>query len=1114
MQPTAPAADGAAQRHGAPEVSAVVVSKVQPPVLPRPVVHRSRLVSWLEAKTSQRVVVVTAEAGYGKTTLLGDFSHRTKARCAWYRMESSDRDWMTFLGYLVAAVRQQYPDFGASTEAMLRHIASMAPSRDIVVSTFLSDLDDLPGEDVVVILDDLHNAKESDDVAHILGRLIEHAPQFIHLVLSGRSRPELPLVRVAAQGRLFALATADLRFTRPEMEEMFEAQGRSIGSSNYDVIEKRTEGWAASLQLISASIASSPSDDVDLFINALSGAEGPLYDFLAEEVLSRLSPESQRVLIHASLLEPVRAELVTAALSATSEPVGVDSVAAALLSVESIGLLSPGHKAGDGYHLHPLLKQFLGRELAESSSEKTVAAMHLAVAEAAEESDWLTAAKHYAAGVKPEEAMRVLDVAAVEALGSGAWGAASVVIERIPDRSQTPSVRIIRARALTAEDDPESALQVLDEIDEAQLAGPLAGLFHLARASALHVSGQGPLVPEALRQVVENPETPEAIRDVSDSWAQVLVASRGGSIREVADAAAKLARRLEQDDLGYFSAVTLNNAGTCELAIGNFARADEFAAAALHQLQSKRMGADIASSVRMLRATAEAETGECRQGVRRAVEVAREPGATADTLAEAAYLCAVVGRASDAAYFIDRLDRGDAPHSRDEPVEACRRYAEAAIAMATGEATRLAGAIEAMGPAGIEIDRVSRVALLRAIASTIAGSGDSKVLARRAMETIARQGAWRWAPRAHIVLAAATRDGSSLRTWIEEAAGSSSLAMHECADVVSVNLDLLDPLPAGLERSVVEAPERWIPALTRQLLGPSDAVATAAARLLAKYGRMDDAPSLRAYEEASGRPAKRRGYVAQLIRRVSPTARVHDLGPMSCEVGDRVVAASEQRRRPASLLAFLVTRPRLTTSRDQVMDSLWPDQEPIPALNSLHQTLFFLRRDIEPWYEDGSTADYVRMESDLVFLDADMFQVDSVAFARQASEVVTKPDLAHKGPPLLGLYTGRFAPEFEYEDWALEWRNHVHGLYLHLAQSTAQELDRSSDTHGAIAVLTNAVGVDAFAFDLRGSLIRYLARVGSVDSARMHYQLLSTQYREELGIEPSSFDTLVDGVPP
>ena len=122
------AGDARPRQPEAAEASAIVLNKVKTPVLPPAVVHRARLLGWLDEKTRQRVVVVTAEAGFGKTTLLADFSRHTKAVCVWYRTETSDRDWITFLGYLVAAIGRHYSDFGAATDAMLRHVASMAPA--------------------------------------------------------------------------------------------------------------------------------------------------------------------------------------------------------------------------------------------------------------------------------------------------------------------------------------------------------------------------------------------------------------------------------------------------------------------------------------------------------------------------------------------------------------------------------------------------------------------------------------------------------------------------------------------------------------------------------------------------------------------------------------------------------------------------------------------------------------------------------------------------------------------------------------------------------------------------------------------------------------------------
>jgi two-component SAPR family response regulator len=152
------------------------------------------------------------------------------------------------------------------------------------------------------------------------------------------------------------------------------------------------------------------------------------------------------------------------------------------------------------------------------------------------------------------------------------------------------------------------------------------------------------------------------------------------------------------------------------------------------------------------------------------------------------------------------------------------------------------------------------------------------------------------------------------------------------------------------------------------------------------------------------------------------------------------------------------------------------------------------------------------MEQDLVFLDEEMFQVDSVAFNRQAADILKSGEAANRGPELLSLYRGRFAPEFEYEEWAESWRTALHGTYLHLAHRTATELGRSGRLWEATEVLTPVVSIDPLAFDLRATLIGYLAAVGSVDAAMAHYKNYADLHVRDLGVPALSYDQIVRGV--
>ena len=413
---------------------------------------------FLQQQVDARLILVSAEAGFGKSTMLGEFSRESSIPCAWYRIDATDGDWITFLSYLIATLRGVIPEFGRQTEALLRHVAAMGSSREMVLAQFLAELGEAGNANLVIILDDYHLAGDSDDVRLIMGRLLERAPAGIRFVLATRGRPNLALARLSAQGRLSELTTDDLRFSRAEIEDLFaSAFEQPLDRHACDVVAERTQGWAASLRLVSASIAVSRPSEIGAFIEALDGATGPIYDFLAEEVLTRMSPSSQRVLLHASLVDDVSPALVAAALSVTAEPLEPEVISAHLDDARSLGLVGTSDEGSTTSRIHPLLRRFLEHQLSSSSPAGMIQDMHRAIARAAESSEWLAAAKHYALGGQPDDGMRVLGKAASEALGTGAWGAAVAVVALMPDTTPPPAVEVIKARAVIATGKPGPA---------------------------------------------------------------------------------------------------------------------------------------------------------------------------------------------------------------------------------------------------------------------------------------------------------------------------------------------------------------------------------------------------------------------------------------------------------------------------------------------------------------------------------------------------------------------------------------------------------------------------------------------------------------------------------
>jgi LuxR family maltose regulon positive regulatory protein len=224
-------------------------------------------------------------------------------------------------------------------------------------------------------------------------------------------------------------------------------------------------------------------------------------------------------------------------------------------------------------------------------------------------------------------------------------------------------------------------------------------------------------------------------------------------------------------------------------------------------------------------------------------------------------------------------------------------------------------------------------------------------------------------------------------------------------------------------------------------------------------------------------------------------------------VGTRRYALANMRRKPASVLMFLVTRSEFSANREQVIDALWPDSDPDSAANNLNQSLYFLRRDIDPWYEDDVSVDYVGFQGDVVWLDAGLIHVKSVEFVRGVKNTPADSDLML---PLLTSYTATFAPEFEYEEWAMAWRARVHSTFLEMANTSVSRLVARGDLPQAKAIAAHTLTVDPDASDVERRLVWLYARLRLESAARSQYEHLAGRERAEGG-EPQSYSDLVHG---
>ncbi len=433
----------------------IQVTKVQRPPLREQTLQRDRLLDWLDAKIHRRVVMAVAEAGYGKTTLFADFARRTRVRTLWYRLDEEDRDWFSVLNYLVAAGREVDPDFAPNTAALLREVSAGGITRQAATNSFLTELAALGDTPTAIVFDDYYLVDDVPDVQALIQELISRAPERFSLVFLTRRRPRIAVARLRALGELAELSADDLRFDAEETDRLFrETYGRPLEPDVVADLHRRTEGWAASLQLVQAAVRNRSAGEIRSFVRNLSGAQSELYDYLAEEVVGDLDDETQQFLMKTSLLQVVDPELtqVVAGFPPSRGRALIDAC-------EALGLLARrGETTRYSQRYHPLVRDFLEARLRRQVGDPAIADLHRSVARFGEGRSWRLAAHHFAAAEDIADLHRVLATATPAIMGSGEFVLAESYIARFPPPAPNPWFEIVLSRTELQSGQVEAAL--------------------------------------------------------------------------------------------------------------------------------------------------------------------------------------------------------------------------------------------------------------------------------------------------------------------------------------------------------------------------------------------------------------------------------------------------------------------------------------------------------------------------------------------------------------------------------------------------------------------------------------------------------------------------------
>jgi LuxR family transcriptional regulator, maltose regulon positive regulatory protein len=289
----------------------LVSTKLRPSQARPKMVARPRLTEKLEQEAGRRLTLISAPAGFGKTTLLVEWLGERmggEGSVAWVSLDEGDNDPARFLSYLVAALRRiGEEEIG---EGVLSALRSPEPPRiEAIMAALVNEIAALPGE-LTLFLDDYHMI-DSEPVHEVVSFLLEHLPPNVHLVIASRIDPPLPLSRLRARNQMVELDAADLSFTSEEAATFLNSvMGLDVSAEDVAALERRTEGWIAGLQL--AALSMRDRKDIPGFVRAFSGSHRDVLDYLAEEVLERQPERVRQVLLETSILDHLSGALCDA----------------------------------------------------------------------------------------------------------------------------------------------------------------------------------------------------------------------------------------------------------------------------------------------------------------------------------------------------------------------------------------------------------------------------------------------------------------------------------------------------------------------------------------------------------------------------------------------------------------------------------------------------------------------------------------------------------------------------------------------------------------------------------------------------------------------------------
>jgi LuxR family maltose regulon positive regulatory protein len=376
----------------------LVTTKIQIPHVRQSLVARPGLISKLNEGMNAKLTLLSAPAGYGKSTAIGEWAKQCRVPVAWVSLDKQDNEWGPFWSCMVSAVRERIPSFGQSITDLLTN--ALNTSQETIMRALLHELISVTGE-LVIVLDDYHLI-ELSLIHESLGYLLEYLPPHIHLYIASRSELAIPTARLLAKGELHLIDRKDLKF---DLEEgiVFFRELMNLSLTKEQVLElfRQTEGWVSGLQL--AAIMLKRSDNIAESIRQFNGRQRHISAYLLEEIYVHLSSALRDFLLATSVLGRMSQELCQVVTEQTNSQTQLE-----LLEKMNLFII-PLDEERHWFRYHHLLSEFL-QQITVRENPQLWRQSHVRAATWYENEEFHEEAiEHYIKGQQAEAAVRLID---------------------------------------------------------------------------------------------------------------------------------------------------------------------------------------------------------------------------------------------------------------------------------------------------------------------------------------------------------------------------------------------------------------------------------------------------------------------------------------------------------------------------------------------------------------------------------------------------------------------------------------------------------------------------------------------------------------------------------